>query len=95
MNFGISHNVGANTKASFLWTNVFSVVHNQGYGWELPTTNQVLSYGDNSFYTFPLGTSADTGVKTIPQYFGDNYYAYAPSAIMPLREFVFSLSAKI
>ena len=95
MNLGLSHNIGANTKASFLWTNVFSVVHNHGYAWELPTTNQVLSYGDNSFYTFPLGASADTGVPTIPQYFGDNYYAYVPSGIMPLREFVFSLSAKI
>jgi hypothetical protein len=60
MNLGISHNVGKNTKASFLWTNVFTVVHNHGYAWELPTTNDVLSYGDNSFYTFPLGTSADT-----------------------------------
>ncbi len=95
MNLGISHNVGHDTKASFLWTDVFTVVHNQGYSWELPTKYDVLSYGDNSFYTFPLGTSADTGVPTIPQYFGDNYYAYAPSAIMPLREFVFSISTKI
>jgi hypothetical protein len=95
MNLGVSHDVGHNTKASFLWTNVFTVVHNQGYSWELPSKYDVLSYGDNSFYTFPLGTSADTGVPTIPQYFGDNYYAYAPSGIMPLREFVFSLSMKI
>lgn len=95
MNFGLSHNVGANTKASFLWTNVFTVIHNHGYAWELPTANQVVSYGDNSFYGFPLGTSVNTGVPTIPQYFGDNYSAYAPSGIMPLREFIFSLSAKI
>ncbi|MBV8460053.1 MAG: TonB-dependent receptor [Candidatus Eremiobacteraeota bacterium] len=95
MNLGVSHNVGQNTKASFLWTNVFTVVGNHGYAWELPTKNNVLSYGDNSFYTFPLGTSADTGVPTIPQYFGDNYYAYVPSALMPLREFVFSLSFKM
>jgi len=73
---------------------VFTVLGNRGYAWELPTKNNVLSYGDNSFYTFPLGTSADTGVPTIPQYFGDNYNAYAPSALMPLREFVFSLSFK-
>ncbi len=95
MNLGISHDVGRDTKASFLWTNVFTVVHNQGYSWELPTKNQVLSYGDNSFYSLPLGASADSGVPTVPQYFGDNYYAYAPSALMPLREFVFSISAKI
>jgi hypothetical protein len=95
MNLGVSHNVGRDTKASFLWTNVFTVVHNHGYSWELPSKYDVLSYGDNSFYTFPLGTSADTGVPTIPQYFGDNYAAYAPSGIMPVREFVFSLSMKI
>ncbi len=95
MNLGLSHAVGHSTVASFLWTNVFSVVHNQGYAWELPTKYQVLSYGDNSFYSFPLGTSLDTGVPTIPQYFGDNYSPYAPSAIMPLSEFVFSISAKI
>jgi hypothetical protein len=95
MNLGISHNIGANTKASFLWTNVFTVVHNKGYAWELPSTNQVLSYGDNSFYSFPLGMSTDTGFKTVPQYFGDNYYAYVPSGLMPLREFVFSLSTKL
>jgi hypothetical protein len=95
MNLGLSHNVGANTKASFLWTNVFTAIHNKGYGWELPTGNQVVSYGDNSFYGFPLGTSFNTNSPTIPQYFGDNYSAYAPSGIMPLREFIFSLSAKV
>ena len=95
MNLGLSHNVGANTKASFLWTNVFTAIHNKGYGWELPTSNQVVSYGDNSFYGFPLGTSFNTSSPTIPQYFGDNYSAYAPSGIMPLREFIFSLSAKV
>ncbi|MDQ6768189.1 MAG: TonB-dependent receptor [Candidatus Eremiobacteraeota bacterium] len=95
MNLGISHSVGANTKASFLWTNVFTMVHNHGYPWELPAHNQILAYGDNSFYSFPLGTSFNTGLPTNPQYFGDNYAAYTPESIMPLREFVFSLSAKI
>ncbi|MBV8164159.1 MAG: TonB-dependent receptor [Candidatus Eremiobacteraeota bacterium] len=95
MNLAVSHNVGQNTKASILWTNIFTVVHNQGYAWELPSKYQVLSYGDNSFFaSTPLSTSFNSGVPTEPQYFGDNYAAYAPSAIMPYKEFVFSLSFK-
>lgn len=95
MNLGISHDVGKNAKASCLWTNVFTVVHNKGYAWEFPSSNDVISYGDNSFFTFPLGASLDTGVPTIPAYYGDNYAAYVPSGLMPMREFVFSLSTKI
>src|SRR5579872_602312 len=95
MNLGISHDLGKSVKGSFLWTNVFTVVHNQGYPWEYPTKNNVISYGDNSFFTFPLGSSFNTGVPTIPAYWGDNYSAYAPATLMPMREFVFSLSTKI
>lgn len=95
MNLGISHDLGPNVKGSFLWTNVFTHVHNQGYAWELPTSNKVLAYGDNSFYSFPLGLSGLTGVPTIQQYYGDNYNAYTPESLIPAREFVFSVSTKI
>lgn len=95
MNIGLAHDVGKNVKASMLVTNVFTIVHNQGYPWEYRTGDQVISYEDNSFYSFPLGMSADTGIPSIPGYFGDNYYAYSPASLMPTREFVFSLSAKI
>jgi len=95
MNLGISHDVGKATKASFLWTNVFTVVHNHGYPWEYPSGDNVISYGDNSFYTFPLGTSFNTGLPTIPAYFGDNYSGYVPAGLMPAREFIFSISAKL
>ncbi len=95
MNLGISHNLGKNTIASFLWTNVFTVVHNHGYAWELPSKDQVLSYGDNAFYSFPLGLDGDTGFSNEPQYYGDNYYPYSPEGLMPARQFTFSLSAKL
>ncbi len=95
MNFAISRDIGHNVKAGFLWTNVFTHVWNRGYPWEFPANDQVLAYGDNSFYTFPLGAGLDTGVPTKPAYFGDNYYAYAPLQLMPMREFVFTLSTKL
>jgi hypothetical protein len=95
MNLGISHDLGRNVKGSFLWTNVFTVVHNHGYPWEYPTNDKVLAYGDNSFFTFPLSASFDSGLPTNPAYFGDNYYAYVPSSLIPAREFVFSLSTKL
>lgn len=95
MNLGISHDIGKNTIASFLWTNVFTLVHNQGYGWEYPTSDQVLSYGDNSFYSFPLGLDTLTGFPNERAYYGDNYYPYTPESLMPARQFTFSLSAKL
>ncbi len=95
MNMAISHNVARNIKASMLVTNVFTYVHNHGYAWEFPASAQVLAYGDNSFYTFPLGMSADTGFPTIPGYYGDNYHAYVPASLNSAPEFVFSLSTKL
>jgi hypothetical protein len=95
MNMAVSHDVGRNIKASFLVTNIFTYVHNHGYPWEFPASAQVLAYGDNSFYTFPLGMSADTGLATIPGYYGDNYHAYAPASLNSAPEFVFSLSTRL
>ncbi|HXW51978.1 MAG TPA: TonB-dependent receptor [Candidatus Acidoferrales bacterium] len=95
MNLAVSHNVGRNTIASFLWTNVFTIVHNQGYAWEYPSSDQVLSYGDNTFYSFPLGLDSLTGFPNERAYYGDNYYPYAPESLMPARQFTFSLSAKL
>jgi hypothetical protein len=95
MNLGISHKIGTNTIASFLWTNVVTFVHNHGYAWELPTKSQVLSYGDNAFYSFPLGLDGDTGLANERIYYGDNYYPYSPESLMPARQFTFSLSAKL
>jgi outer membrane receptor protein involved in Fe transport len=95
MNLGISHTLGNSTVGSFLWTNVFTVVHNHGYPWELPPGDQVLSYEDNTFYSYPLGLDSLTGLANEPLYYGDNYYPYAPESLMPAREFTFSLSAKV
>jgi hypothetical protein len=95
MNMAVSHSVGRNIKASMLVTNIFTYVHNHGYAWELPASAQVLAYGDNSFYTFPLGMSADTGFPTIPGYYGDNYHAYVPASLNSAPEFVLSLSTKL
>ena len=95
MNMAVSHDVGRNIKASFLVTNIFTFVHNHGYAWEIPPSSQVLAYGDNSFYTFPLGMSLDTGSPTITGYYGDNYHAYVPASLNSAPEFVFSLSTKL
>jgi hypothetical protein len=95
MNLALSKDVGHNTIASFLWTNVFTVVHNQGYPWEFPSNLQVLSYGDNSFYSFPLGLDSLTGFPTERAYYGDNYYPYTPESLMPAKQFTFSVSFKV
>lgn len=87
MNIGLSHDLTPRMKASMLVTNVFTTVHNHGYPWEFPTKNQVLSYGDNSFYnSTPFGS---------PAYYGDNYFPYAPSSLNNAPEFVFSVSMKM
>jgi hypothetical protein len=91
MNLTLSHDIGHATKASFLVTNLFTMIHNQGYAWELPTSAGSISYGDNYFYNLiPLGTPVGSGA-----YQGDNYYPYAPAGIIPAREYVFSVSTKI
>ena len=95
MNMAVSHDVGKNIKASFLVTNIFTAVHNHGYPWEFPSSAQVLAYGDNSFYTFPLGMSLDTGFPTHTGYYGDNYHAYGPASLNSAPEFVFSLSTRL
>jgi len=97
MNLSLSHDLGKNSKASLLVTNLFTSVHNHGYPWELGAGNGVLSYGDNTFYqTLPLGYAGLTGFNNDnPAYYGDNYYPYAPAGITPAREFVFSISTKL
>ncbi|MBC5824832.1 MAG: TonB-dependent receptor [Candidatus Eremiobacteraeota bacterium] len=97
MNIGVAHAVGRNVKASALLTNVFTIVHNHGYPWEFPQRDQVLSYGDNSFYNnTPLGLNGLTGTaSSVTTYYGDNYYPYAPSSLNPARELVFSLSTRL
>jgi len=87
MNLGLAHELGSNTKAAVIITNVFTTVHNHGYPWEFSTKSQVLSYGDNQFYFgFPISGSA---------YVGDNYYPYAPFSVNPTTEFNLVLSAKL
>jgi len=97
MNLSLSHDLGKNSKASILVTNLFTSVHNHGYPWEFGSGNGVLSYGDNTFYqTLPLGYAGLSGFNNDnPAYYGDNYYPYAPAGIAPAREFVFSVSTKL
>jgi len=87
MNLGVSHGINKNVKGSLLVTHVFTSIHNQGYAWEYPTSQQILSYSDNVFYAGePFGAAPYAGVQ---------YFPYAPSGANPTRQFVFSLSAKI
>jgi len=89
MNIAVSHDVMKNVKASILYTNVFTVVGNHGYPWELPSSLQVVSYGDGTFY-------ANNNIGGLrPQYVGDSYYPYQPESINPYHQLVFSLSTKI
>jgi hypothetical protein len=91
MNMTFSHDLGHNSKASLLITNVFTSVSNHGYAWELPSSFGSVSYGDNTFYHLvPLGTPVGSNA-----YLGDNYYPYAPAGIIPAREYVFSVSTKL
>ncbi|MDQ2817329.1 MAG: carboxypeptidase regulatory-like domain-containing protein [Candidatus Eremiobacteraeota bacterium] len=95
MNMGLSHDIGKDTKASVLMTNVFTSIWNHGYPWELPSSNGIVSYADNTFYqVLPLGYNGFSGLPSNPAYLGDNYYPYAPTGIIPAREFVFSVSKK-
>ncbi len=86
MNLGISHDVNHNMKAGFLVTNVFTSIHNHGYPWELPASDQVLSYEDNEFFA---------GGSFGGRYAGNSYYPYAPSSLNPVREYVLTLSTRM
>jgi len=94
LNLALSHDIGHNLMGSILATNLLSGVHNQGYPWELPSSLQNISYEDNTFYnTAPLG--GFVGAPNATSYYGDNYYPYASSGILPMRTYVFSISAKM
>ncbi|HEV2879482.1 MAG TPA: hypothetical protein VGW96_07820, partial [Candidatus Eremiobacteraceae bacterium] len=94
LNLGASHDIGHNLKASVLATNLLAGVHNHGYPWEMPTSQQNISYADNGNYSaLPLGLAGPASQGT--KYYGTNYYAYSPSGILPYRDWVFSVSAKI
>jgi hypothetical protein len=106
LNLSVSHNIGHNLKASILGTNLLWGIRNQGYPWELPTSQGIISYADNPFYSiFPLGIAGCGGAcppHPATAYYGDNYWPYGPASAaiagggaLPLREYVFSLSAKI
>jgi hypothetical protein len=87
MNLAVSHNIAPKVAATFLVTNVFTAVHNHGYPWEYPASDQVLAYGDNQNYY--------NGLPFPVPYQNDGYYPYAPSSLNPIREYVFSLSTKL
>jgi hypothetical protein len=105
LNLGISRDIGHNLKASILGTNLLWGVHNQGYAWEQPASEGIVSYGDNPFYALsPLGLGALAAVPANPPnaYYGDDYYPYAGASAalagggaLPLRTYIFSLSTKI
>ena len=87
MNLGFAHDVSTRTKATLLFTNVFTAVHNQGYPWEYGTSNQVIGYGGSPFY------SLNTGIG--PGYYGETYYPYVPTNVSPLHQILFTVSTKL
>jgi len=96
VNLGVSHDLGKNVKASILATNLFSSVSNHGYPWEQPTSQKIVSYADNFFYSAaPLGAFGTVGPSPATAYYGDNYYPYAAGTALPFREYVFSVSTKL
>ena len=54
-------------------------------------TSQVAQFGDN----FLLSGDPGTATAPNPYYYGNNYYPYSPTGVLPIRDYVFSLSAKI
>ncbi len=86
-------------------TNLLWGVHNQGYAWEQPTSQGIISYGDNPFYALsPLGMGAFAAKSANPAnaYYGDDYFPYvgasaalAGGGAIPVRTYVFSLSTKL
>jgi hypothetical protein len=104
LNLGITHAIGHNLMASILGTNLLSGVSNHGYAWEQPSGQQIINYGDNGFYnSAPLGAFASTLPKDLNGnagaaangYYGNNYYPYTAGGALPIRSYVFSVSAKI
>ena len=96
LNMAVSRDIGHNLRASILGTNLIAGVHNHGYPWEQNTNLQNISYADNLFYnSAPLGAFGAIAPTPAQAYYGNNYYPYAPAGILPLRSYVFSLSAKI
>ncbi|MBC5808534.1 MAG: hypothetical protein DLM53_10630 [Candidatus Eremiobacter antarcticus] len=96
MNLGISHDIGKNMKASVLATNLITQVKNHGYPWEQPTSQHIVSYADNFFYTgAPLGAFGAVAPNPATAYYGDNYYPYAAGTAANTRDFIFTISTKI
>ncbi|MDQ6767486.1 MAG: TonB-dependent receptor [Candidatus Eremiobacteraeota bacterium] len=96
VNLAVSHDIGHNLKASILGTNLLAGVHNHGYPWELATNQTNISYADNLFYNAaPLGGGAGIQPAPAQAYYGNNYYPYVPAGVLPYRDYVFSVSAKI
>ena len=87
MNLGFSHDLTTRAKASILFTNIFTSVHNQGYPWEYPSSMQVIGYGSNPFYTLNAGIS--------PGYVGESYFPYVPTAVSPYHQIIMSYSLKV
>ncbi len=96
LNLAVSHDIGHNLKASILGTNLVSGIHNQGYPWEMPASQQNISYADNPFYaSAPLGAFSPQVPNPKTAYYGTNYYGYSPFGTLPIRDYVFSISTKI
>jgi hypothetical protein len=103
LSLAVTHDIGHNLKASVLGSNLLAGVHNHGYAWEQPTGQNNLAYGDNSFYgAAPLGAftvfngpGANVGPNPANGYYGNNYYPYASAGILPLRTYIFSVTAKL
>jgi hypothetical protein len=103
LNLAVSHDIGHNLKASILGTNLLTGVSNHGYAWEQPTSQNNIAYGDNSFYSAaPLGgfTGFNGPGANIPPnpatgYYGNNYYPYSSAGVEPLRDWIFSITAKV
>ena len=87
MNLGFAHDLTTRAKASILFTNIFTSVHNQGYPWEYPSSMQVIGYGSNPFYTLNAGIS--------PGYIGESYSPYVPTAVSPYHQIIMSYSLKV
>jgi hypothetical protein len=96
LNLSVSRDIGHNLKATILGTNLLTGVHNHGYPWEQSQNQNIVAYGDNGFYnSFPLGTGGIVAPNPANGYYGNNYFPYAPSNVLPYREYVFTLSTKI
>ncbi|HXN08750.1 MAG TPA: carboxypeptidase regulatory-like domain-containing protein [Candidatus Acidoferrales bacterium] len=95
LNMAVSHDIGHNLKASILGTNLLAGIHNHGYPWEQGTSQQNISYADGFYNDLPQGVASATVPTPLTAYYGNNYYPYTSGSILPLRDFIFSVSAKI